>query len=153
MIVYLDASALVKRFVAEIGSAQVDALIARADAIGTAVISRAEVTAALDKAARMGALARDEAQVALQAFRIQWPDLIRLQMSEVVVAQADHLAWDHGLRGYDAVHLAAARFWQSSLGGSVTMATFDRQLWEASAMVGLAVWPEDLAPFLRGAAP
>ena len=144
MIVYLDASALVKRYVAETGSAAVDGLIARADAIGTAVISRAEVSAALAKAVRMGALSRDEGQAALQVFTVQWPDLARLQLTEVILAQAGALAWDVGLRGYDAVHLAVARFWQSSLGEPVTLATFDRQLWEAGAAVGLSVWPEDL---------
>ena len=148
MIVYLDASALVKRYVAEVGSVEVNVLIAQADAIGTAVISRAEVAAALGKAVRMGALPRDEAQAALQVFYAQWPDLVRLQLTEVILAQAGVLAWDHGLRGYDAVHLAVARFWQSSLGEPVTLAAFDRQLWQASRAVGLVAWPEDLAPFV-----
>ena len=149
MIVYLDASALVKRYVAEAGSAEVDGLIAGAAAVGTAAISRAEVSAALAKAARTGALPRDEAQAALQVFTAQWPNLVRLQLTEVVLAQAGELAWDHGLRGDDAVHLAAACFWQSSLGEPVTLAAFDRQLWEAGAAVGLTVWPHDLEPFLR----
>ena len=151
MIVYLDASALVKRYVAEIGSVEVDGLIARADAVGTSVISRAEVAAALGKAARTGTLSRDEAQAALQVFYTQWPDLVRLQLTEVVLAQAGALAWDHGLRGYDAVHLAVARFWQSSLGEPVILAAFDRQLWQAGAAVGLTAWPEGLGPFLRRA--
>ena len=51
MIVYLDASALVKRYVAETGSAEVASLISEAQAIGTAVVSRAEVAAALAQAA------------------------------------------------------------------------------------------------------
>ena len=144
---YLDASALVKRYVAEIGSAEVDALIARADAVGTAAISRAEVAAALARAARMGTLPRDEAQAALQVFYAQWPDLVRLQLTEVILAQAGALAWDHDLRGYDAVHLAVARFWQSSLVEPVTLAAFDRQLWQVGAAVGLVAWPEDLGPF------
>ncbi|MBN1579598.1 MAG: type II toxin-antitoxin system VapC family toxin, partial [Anaerolineae bacterium] len=110
-----------------------------------------EVAATLAKAVRMGVLSRDEAQAALQDFYTQWPDLVRLQLTEVVLAQAGSLAWDHGLRGYDAVHLAAARFWQSSLGEPVILATFDRQLWQAGAAVGLVAWPENLEPFLRRA--
>jgi predicted nucleic acid-binding protein len=47
MIAYLDASALVKRYVAEAGSTEVNGLISEAEALGTAVISRAEVSAAL----------------------------------------------------------------------------------------------------------
>ena len=148
MIVYLDASALVKRYVAEVGSTEVDQLVAGAQVLGTAVISRAEVAAALAKATRVNVLSRAKAQAALQVFRVQWPDLVRLQLTEVIVSQADALAWDYGLRGYDAVHLAVAHFWQSSLGEPVTLATFDRQLWETSATAGLRAWPKELESYL-----
>ena len=52
MILYLDASALVKRYVAEPGSVEVNEAISRAEVTGTALISRAEVAAALAKAVR-----------------------------------------------------------------------------------------------------
>ncbi len=77
MILYLDASALVKRYIAEAGSAEVGRLIAQTDVVGTSVISRAEVAAALAKAVRVGLLSRDEAGAALQVFRAQWIDLSR----------------------------------------------------------------------------
>ncbi len=140
MIVYLDASALVKRYVAEVGSTEVDQLLARADVVGTVAISRAEVAAALAKAARVGTLRRDEAEAAVQVFRAEWVDLVRLQLTEVILAQDDTLAWEVGLRGYDAVHLAVARSWQSSLGEPVTLATYDRQLWQAAGAAGLVAW-------------
>ena len=72
MIVYLDASALIKRYVAEAGSDEVAALIGEGSAIGTAIISRAEVVAALTKAVRMKLLARADATSALQVFRADW---------------------------------------------------------------------------------
>jgi len=150
MIVYLDASALVKRYIAEAGSAEVGGLIAGADVVGTAVITRAEVAAALAKAARLGTLRRDEAEAALQVFRAEWPHLVRLQLTEVIAAQADALAWAHDLRGYDAVHLATARFWQDWLGEPLTLATFDRQLWHAAGPAGLTAWSADLEPHLGG---
>ena len=81
------------------------------------------------------------AQPVLQVFRAEWVDLARLQLTEAILAQADTLAWDYGLRGYGAVHLAAARFWQSSLGEPVTLATYDRQLWQAGGGAGLVAWP------------
>ena len=56
MILYLDASALVKRYVAERGSDEVIALMAGADAAATSLVSRAEVAAALARAVRLGAL-------------------------------------------------------------------------------------------------
>ena len=144
MIAYLDASALVKRYVAEAGSAEVGGLIGQAEAAGTAIISRSEVAAALAKAVRMRLLPRDEAASALQVFNSEWESLVRLQMTEVLVFRAASLAWDHGLRGYDAAHLASALFWQDMLGAPVTVASYDRQRWEAAKATGLIAWPESL---------
>lgn len=145
MIVYFDASALVKRYIAEAASAGVDALVAQAGVIGTGLISRAEVSAALAKAARMNWLTREAAIKAVRSFRAQWGDIIGVEITEAVVAKADSLAWDHSLRGYDAVHLACALLWQEAIGEPVTLATFDRQLWDAAQQVGLEAWPDTLA--------
>lgn len=150
MILYLDASALVKRYVAELGSANVAQVIAQADLVGTVLVSRAEVAAALAKAARMNVLTAEEAREALEAFRTDWPDLIRLQVTEMVVARADLLAWEHRLRSYDAIHLAAALLWQDAMGERVTMATFDRSLWAAARQSGLIPYPADLPLLLEG---
>jgi predicted nucleic acid-binding protein len=144
MILYLDSSALVKRYVREAGSTEVEELIAQADAVGTGLISRAEVAAALARALRLGYLGRDDAEAALQVFHAQWHRLARLQLTEPLLARADALAWEHGLRSYDAVHLAAALHWQETLGELVTLATFDRELWRAGQRAGLSVWPAGL---------
>jgi predicted nucleic acid-binding protein len=141
VILYLDTSALVKRYLAESGSAMVNQWIADAAVVGTALISRAEMASALAKAARMGALTPDEALASLQAFRQEWSDFIQVQITQTVVARADSLAWDHNLRGYDAVQLAAALYWQESLHEPVTMATFDQRLWAAVKRVGLTAYP------------
>ncbi len=143
MIVYLDASALVKRYLVEPGSADVARLVAAAAAVGTALISRAETSAALAKAVRMGTLTREGGAAALQVFRREWPVFIRVQATEPVMARADTLAWEQNLRGYDAVHLASALLWQEGLGKPITMATFDRQLWDAARAQGLAAFPDD----------
>jgi predicted nucleic acid-binding protein len=148
MILYLDASALVKRYVAESGSAQVNEAITQAEVVGTALVSRAEIAAALAKAVRVHALTQEEASASLQVFREEWPDLVRVQVTEVVVAHADALAWEHGLRGYDAVHLAAASLWQDAMNEQITLSTFDRRLWMAAERVGLALHPVDLPTLL-----
>jgi predicted nucleic acid-binding protein len=146
MILYLDSSALVKRYIREVGSPQVEALIARSEVAGTSLVSRAEVAAALARAVRRGMLGRDQAEAALLVFRAQWPRLARLQLTEPLLARVDTLAWDYGLRGYDAIHLAAALFWQESLRAPVTLATFDQELWLAGQGTGLALWPVGLEP-------
>jgi predicted nucleic acid-binding protein len=149
MILYLDASALVKRYVAEPGSAEVADTIAEAGVVGTSLISRAEMSGALGKAVRVGALTREAAASALQVFRSEWPNLVRVQATEMLVARADGLAWELGLRGYDAVHLASALSWQDGMGEQVVMATCDRRLWEAASERGLRPFPENLPTLLE----
>lgn len=148
MILYLDSSALVKRYVAEVGSDQMNQALAAAEMTGTAEIARVEVAAALARAVRMGALSPRRAAAALQEFRDHWPDSLHVQVNATLVARADALAWEHGLRGYDAVHLAAALTWQEALGLPVVLATFDRPLWETAGRVGLVAYPDDLAHLL-----
>jgi len=142
MIVYFDSSALVKRYIAEPASAQVETLVAEADVAATSLITRAEVAAALVRAVRMNWLTHDVAARALKAFQQHWSVLFRLNIREATIERAEGLAWEQGLRGYDAVHLASALLWQSGLSQPVTLATFDRQLWDAARLVGLEVWPE-----------
>jgi len=148
MILYLDASALVKRYVAEPGAAEVNEAISTAELVGTALISRAEVAAALAKAVRMDVLTPEDAWASLQVFREEWPDVVHVQMTEMVVTRADTFAWEHDLRGYAAVHLAAASLWQDAMNEGVTLFTFDRRLWAAAGRVGLAPYPADLPTLL-----
>lgn len=145
MMVYLDASALVKRYLQEVGTAEVEALIDEAQLTATSLISRAEVVAALSKAARMNLVTKEEAAHAAQQFRADWPALFRLRLDETTLAQADSLAWNYGLRGFDAIHLATAQIWQEALNEAVVFATYDKQLWQAAQQISLQAWPPNFA--------
>jgi len=106
-------------------------------------VSKAEVAAAFAKAARMRYITPAEARAAWEAFCQHWPALMRLRLTEPLVTRAGELALQHGLRGYDAVHLATAMHWQTLLDVPITFVTFDRQLWEAGKKAGLVVWPDE----------
>ncbi len=145
MIAYFDASALVKRHVDERGSREAIEFAARAEVVATSLVSRAEVAAALAKAVRAKLLVEGEARAAQRAFARQWPDIARIPVTEALVSRAETLAWDYGLRGYDALQLASAVLFQESLGTAVRLATFDKQLWDAARRAGFEPWPEKLA--------
>ena len=147
MILYLDTSALVKKYIAESGSAIISQAIGDAELVGLSTIERVEVAAAYAKAVRMGSLTHGEGLAALQLFRSEWPSMIHIQVTETVVARADSMAWEHQLRGNDAVHLASAVLWQESLGQTVTMAVFGRKMWVVAQQVGLNPFPADLVGF------
>lgn len=141
---YLDTSAIVKKYVAESGSNEVREMIADSALSATAVISRAETAAAFAKAIRVGLLTEAESRECHKQFSREWKNYVRIRITEALIARADQLAWSSILRGYDAVHLAAALQWQEHIGESITLATFDRQLREAARQNGLDVFPSAL---------
>jgi len=142
VIAYLDASALVKRYLVEPRSQETIALTAESEMVATSIISRAEVSAALAKAVRLGLVTENVARKAQRSFDGDWDDLLRVPVTEALVDRAGTLAWDHALRGYDAVQLASALTWQESVGTEIVLATFDQQLWEAAPKAGLKAWPD-----------
>lgn len=143
-VLYLDSSALVKRYVRESDS---DAGIARMDdavAVATSLVTRAEVAAALARAVRERRMDDRDAKRAHQEFSREWPDIGRVPVTDALVERADALAWEHGLRGYDAVQLAAALTFQDlmdPLGFGVLFAAFDERLRQAAARAGMRAWP------------
>lgn len=143
MTVYLDSSALVKLYLDEPGSADVSGLLARTGPAVTVLIARVEVAAALARAVRLGRVAGPGADRALEALGADWENIVRVKVTEALAARAAGLAWEHGLRGYDAVHLAAALAFHEASGEEVVLAAYDRELCEVARRVGLRVWPED----------
>lgn len=142
MILYLDASALVKRYIQEKGSQDVNAWIETADMVVTGLISRVEVAAAIARAGRMKLISPDEALAALRQFRSEWESFHRLPITESTMARGDSLAVEHDLRGYDATHLACALIWQETIGIPVTLASFDSQLIDAAREVHMSYLPD-----------
>ena len=141
-VVYLDSSALVKRYIEEPGSESVEDLVAVASVCGVSEVAFVEIAAALARAARGGRIDPVAARKARRALEEDWSDFARLKLDSRTLREAADLGWGHGLRAYDAVHLASAVFWRDMLGAPVLVATYDRELWEACKRCGLGVWPE-----------
>ncbi len=144
-ILYLDTSVLVKQYIQESGSNEVQKLILTAEHAGTSLIARAEMAAALARATRLKILPATEADEAWEQFLADWSSLSRLNVSRQIIEQASSLVWDFPLRGYDAVHLASAILWRETLEAEIILATFDRELWSAANNAGLTTWPEKLS--------
>ena len=141
MILYMDASALVKRYIQENFSEEVNAWIDAADMVVTGLITRVEVAAAIARAGRMKLITATETLAALHQFRSEWESFQRLPINENTVVRGDALAVEHSLRGYDATHLACALIWQETLGMPLTLASFDSQLIAAARGVQMAYLP------------
>ena len=108
---YVDTSALVKRYVLETGTAWILNLtdLASAHDLYMVQITGPEVIAALFRRVRTGTLSLIDAKRVASNFRDDWQhQYLLVEIASNVVERAMALAETHGLRGYDAVHLAAA---------------------------------------------
>jgi predicted nucleic acid-binding protein len=141
MNLYADTSALVKKYLQEAGSEQVIAFFDQHPLIGTAVLTQAEVASALSKAMRSGWVDESAILTAWQDFLTHWPAYIRLPVSAGIVEHAAAIAQQHGLRAYDAIHLASALAWGDVTGDEVIFACYDRNLAKAAGHEVLQVWP------------
>ena len=86
-----------------------------------------------------------EARDAEQDFLAYWNNFTRVGLTENLASCAGVLAWTHGLRGYDAVHLAAALAWRAATEETedeIVFACFDDKLTEAAGAETLETWPE-----------
>ena len=107
MILYLDTSSLLKLYVQEPGTEEVQAGVEVADVVATSAIAYPEAHAALARRHREGALTRAEFRTCLEQFRDTWPRLLAVLPSLPICIRAGALAVKHGLRGMDAIHLAS----------------------------------------------
>lgn len=143
---YLDTSALAKRYAAEVGTAWVQALVdpATGHDLYTVRLTGPEMIAALARKVRTGQLAPAEAARAAAAFKANWQRQYQIiELTSAVADRAMDLADQHGLRGYDAVHLAAGLELEDrrrALGlPPLTFVSADRDQLQAAAVEGLPI--------------
>jgi predicted nucleic acid-binding protein len=142
----VDTSALVKRYVDEVGSDWLRALAAP-DQNALLFISRmtiVEVISAFARRLREGSLDREEFVAAKAAFRGDCLDEYQVMPPTLTVVNlACALLERHLLRAYDATHLATAlgaqQFLSSQSHLSLTFLSADDRLNRAAAAEGLAV--------------
>ncbi len=146
MNLYLDTSALVKRYIREAGTDDVNRWIAQAELTATSLITRVEAVAAFARAARIGNITTQAAEETLRLFLTHWPNYMKIPAAEKTINRASTLAWSLGLRGYDAVQLASADLWQTALGAPVVLVTYDLQLAEGGRGIGMVVLPDMSMP-------
>ena len=108
LILYFDASALVKLLIVERGSNEARQLWNTGSPVVTSWITFAEACAAVGPgSSRASALGR-QGIVSLRSLEIEWAAVFALDTDAVTARLAGSLAVRHGLRGMDAIHLASA---------------------------------------------
>jgi predicted nucleic acid-binding protein len=129
MFYYVDSSALVKRYASESGSGWIRSLVepSAENAIYIAQVGAVEVAAGLSRKVRTKELEQKEYESVLELFMgdIRSEEYNLLPVDSAVTNLAIELTRRHPLRGYDAVHLAAAiRLNQVLVQNELSPATF-----------------------------
>jgi uncharacterized protein len=136
VIAYFDTSALIPLLVEEPGSLRAGRVWDVADHVTSVRLIYTEARAALAQAARLGRLASADLPATLEELEELYGQLDLLEVDDVLVRRAGELAQHHALRGYDAIHLAAA---ERVRGDTTIMVAGDGDLCAAAGALGLAV--------------
>ena len=143
---FVDSSALVKRYVQEVGTSWVRSLTHRSSAnqIYLARITVVEVTSAVAHRRKGGTLTPSRASSILYRFRQHFTArYTSVDVTPALLDIATKLANTHALRAYDAVQLAAAlevsRRYQTGGLDPIILVSADQALNAAATAEGLAV--------------
>lgn len=134
MITYVDTSSLLKLLVEEDGSELTVLLWDSADALASVGLVVVEGRAALAAAHRGGRLSTSQHRRARNEFGTLLDELTIVEVTEELIEAAAELAENEGLRGYDAVHLAAALTVDATV-----LSSADTALCDAAERCGLHV--------------
>ena len=136
MIAYFDTSAVVRLLVAEPGSARAASLWDGADRVVSVRLMYPETRAALAQAERLGRLTARQLRDAVTQFDSVFEEIDIVEVDDDLARRAGELAEVRQLRGYDAVHLAAADRVRDP---NVVVIAGDGALLQAATAEGMAV--------------
>ena len=135
---YFDTSALVKRYIDEVGRRQVLQLLRRHQCVASALLP-VELRSALRRRAADGTLEVARVPAILKrvaADRAYWT---LVGVGNEVLNAAERLVAVHPLRTLDAIHVASAQVFASGVSDSGLMfVSADKRQTEAAAVIGLA---------------
>jgi uncharacterized protein len=136
VIAYFDTSAVVPLLIAEPGSARAASLWDGVDRVVSVRLIYPETRAALAQAERLGRLTARQLRDAVTAFDSLFEEIDLVEVDDALARRAGELAEARQLRGYDAVHLAAADRVRDP---NVVVIAGDGALLDAAAAVGMTV--------------
>lgn len=136
MIAYFDTSAIVPLVVDEASTETCNRLWTESTRVVSVRLIYPEARAALAGAGRIGRLTRSQHNAVVLGLDSLIEEADVIEFSADIAKSAGELAERHGLRGYDAVHLAAAL---AVADDDLVLVTGDVELAGAAQAAGIAV--------------
>ncbi len=143
VILYLDTSALVKRYFLEPYSEDVISRWKSATQIITSSVAYAETMASMYRKKRESDLADTRIRKIADTFYQDWESFIRVEVNDNLNGYIDRVLQKYPLRGIDAIHLASAMVIHEKLPEGFVFVCFDDRLARAAQSEGLETFPTE----------
>jgi len=145
VILYLDTSALLKKYFKEDGSTDLIALWKGSKAIVTSSVTYAESTASIYRKKReVGDIDSGIFKSIFDRFQKDWKSFIRVDVNDDLNEAIDKMVATHPLRGFDAIHLASALVVHETVAEEFLFAGYDKKLSKVAREEGLITHPENI---------
>jgi len=137
VILYLDTSSLVKLYVQEPHTSLVKKWVREAEIVATCRIAYPETISAINRRFRQGDISKKELDLIIAKFSKEWNHFASIDFDEF---EAGRLVNLYGLRGFDAVHLSAAKLLKVSQNNiSLSFSSYDEKLNTAASAEGFTI--------------
>jgi predicted nucleic acid-binding protein len=137
--IYLDSSALVKRYLKETGTDVVNSIIVSSKAKATSKLSYPEILSAFARKHRTNEIGNGLLHSAINKFESDWTQLYVIEFSDEMLQPIKQVSQKYPLRAADTVHLASALWLRSSTKVDVTFVASDSRLLEAAQRENLQI--------------
>lgn len=137
MILYLDTSAILKRYFQEPFSEDVATTWNSAEAIVSSSVAYAETMATIYRKEKEEDLESQIIQGTIEKFKNDWNSFIQVKVTNDLNRYLDDMLKKYALRGFDAIHLASAVTIYEKFPVDFFFACFDHRLNHAAKLEGL----------------
>lgn len=136
--IYLDTSALVKKYVAEEGSENI-VTIMKSPVIATSRLTYPEILSTLVRRFRGGDITNNKLKEILKAFESDWDCFTILDIHEELLPMIKNLIEKYYLRGADSIHLSSAVWLKDTINEDVAFVASDINLLNAASSESLTI--------------
>lgn len=130
--IYFDSTALVKRYIEEDGSDEVNGLLEKQSDAVVSRLAYPEIMSAITCRHKAKEIETGAFELIKKAFKSDWAFFVVIEFHAVVFQFIDEMVAKYALKGADSVHLCSALWLRRATGEDVVFVASDLELIEAA---------------------
>jgi predicted nucleic acid-binding protein len=138
--IYLDSSALAKRYIQEDGSDGVNALLEEGTVAATSRLAYPEILAEITRRHKAKEIETGAFERIKKAFKSDWASFIVVEFHKDVFQLIHAIILKYGLKGADSVHLSSALWLKKAMKENVVFVAADIELVKAAKAEKLQIF-------------